>query len=1495
MQAESMEGFRLSPQQEHLWLLQQIDKSGAYRSDCAILIEGDVDINNLELALQDVVNRHEILRTYFPCLSGMTIPVQVITNGKIILETHNLSSLNPQEKEAKIEAMFQELSQLPFDFEQGSILHTSLVTLSPEKHLLFISLPAICGDSASLNNLVQEVAISYLAKLRGELSDEPLQYADFSEWQNQILEAEETEIGREYWRKQDFSAVETLKLPYESHIYEKQKFEPKLVNLIIAPELVANIKVLAQKYNTSASIFYLTCWLVLLGRLIGQSEMIVGKAVDGRKYEELKGALGLFAKYLPLHCHLEDNLQFGQILQQIHESVEYIYKWQECFTWEEISESDAKSVNLPFFPLGFDFEEEDAKYDAGNITFSIYKRYVCIERFQIKLSCRRRDDILSAEFHYDSNLFCAKDIEGLAEQFHKLVESAANNPEAAISKLEILGDRHLHQLLVEFNQTQADYPKDKCIHQLFEEQVQRTPNNIAVAFENQQLTYAELNARANQLAHYLQRVGVEPDVLVGICVERSVEMLVGILGILKAGAAYVPLDPTYPQERLSFILQDTQTSVLLTQQHLLVRSPQGDHLHNPKTICNSMEYTLTSPQPLSYKERGFPPTLVGKEVRGLGLVFDSTDYPKTICLDTDWETIACESNENPTLRTCAENLAYVIYTSGSTGKAKGVQITHKNLVHSTTARIAYYQERVTSFLLLSSFAFDSSVAGIFWTLCSGGILYLPQEGLQREVPKLIEFIAQNHISHLLSLPSLYALLLEHAKPEQLNSLRTVIVAGEACPTELVQRHYQLQSETSLFNEYGPTEGTVWSTVYHCRSQDTTTQVSIGRPIANTQIYILDSHLHPVPVGVPGELCISGEGLARGYLNQPAMTAAKFIPSPFSNETGIRLYKTGDLARYLPDGNIEFLGRIDNQVKVRGFRIELGEIEAVLNQHPGVRESVVLAREDVPGDKRLVAYAVPNRDSAPTINELRDFLKEKLPEYMVPSAFVLLKELPVGPNGKVDRRSLRAPEQVRPEGLFVAPRTPTEEILVKIWAEVLKLERLGIHDNFFDLGGHSLLTTQLLSKVRETFQVDVSLRSLLEMPTVAGLAEKIDNIGYSKPTSTFDAESEAVLDPAIQPETTGKFVTEPACILLTGATGFLGAFLLDELLQQTKADIYCLVRCQNVEEGKKKLQSSLEAYSLWNESLSSRIIPVVGNLSERLLGLKEEQFQLMARKIDVIYHNGAWVHHVYPYSVLKAANVLGTQEVLRLASQIKAKPVHFISASSVFSSFGFSGVKVVREEESLDESQLPSNGYSQSKWVAEKLVKIAGERGLPVCIYRPSRISGHSQTGVFNPNDFLYKLIIGCSQLGSAPDRDIRENIIPVDYVSKAIVHLSKQEKSLGKAFHLTNPQLLHSNMLIDQFRLLGYAIEQISYEQWRAKLLDITKGSVEHPLYPLVPFFPSSNFEDKTSNSGVLQFDCQNTLDGIAGTSIGCPPLDNQLLSTYFSYLKNQGFLDVLQ
>ncbi|BAY91147.1 MULTISPECIES: non-ribosomal peptide synthetase [unclassified Tolypothrix] len=1046
MATEIIEGFQLSPQQEHLWLLQQVNQNSAYFVKCSVLIEGNIESTKLVAALQNIVHRHEIFRTTFKYVPGMMIPVQVIANANVRLnQQYNLDSYTSKKQEAKIAEIFQEFHQQNCDFDTDSPLSVSLATLSPSKHILFIGLPALYADTKTLINIVYELSLSYTNS--EQLSAEPLQYADFSEWQNELLQSEAAEIGREYWRKQDLSHLFNLELPFEQNITELTEFKPEFFRLKINPSLKDQIAAIAQKYNTSISGFLLTCWSVLLWRLTQQQNLLIGKTFDGRKFAELEAAMGLFAKCLPLTCHLQEQSKFPEILQQISETEDELYKWQEGFSWQLMTS------NVNYYPVCFDFVENALKHTNNHISWTIQNHYACIERFKIKLSCVHSYDALFTEFHYDSQCFTAQDIQRSSEQFYTLLESVVKNPEAVISELEILSDRAKHQLIVEFNQTQADYPKNKCIHQLIEQQAQQKPNNIAVEFKNQQLTYSQLNSRANQLAHYLQQIGVKPGTLVGICVERSLDMIVGILGILKAGGAYVPLDPTYPQERLAWILENSQTPVLLTQQLLLENLP--------------------------------------------------THQAQVICLDSDWEIITSQNQENLTLQITPHHLAYIIYTSGSTGKPKGVQITHQNLVHSTTARINYYQKPVSRFLLLSSFAFDSSVAGIFWTLCCGGTLVLPQEGLQLEIPKLVKLICEHQISHLLSLPSLYALILRQAIQEQLASLQAIIVAGEVCPSELVKLHHKYLPQASLYNEYGPTEATVWSSVYLCQPQELT-KIPIGRPITNTQIYILNSQLHPVPIGVAGEIYIGGDGIALGYLNQPELTAQKFITNPFSHQPTARLYKTGDLAQYRADGNIEFLGRIDQQVKIRGYRIELGEIEAALKQHPQVQEVVVVATEENP---RLIAYIVSHQQPSPSNSEFRSFLLKKLPEYMLPSTFLMLKSLPVLPNGKVDYKALPKQVQIQLEETFVAPQTELEQMISNIWQEVLQVEKVGINHNFFDLGGHSLLMVQIHTKLRATLNRDISMVELFECPTVSTLAKYLSQ--QPQEQLAFEPDSDSV--------------------------------------------------------------------------------------------------------------------------------------------------------------------------------------------------------------------------------------------------------------------------------------------------------------------------------------------------------------------------------------------------
>ncbi len=1023
-----------------------------------------------------------------------------------------------------------------------------------------------------------------------------------------------------------------------------------------------------------------------------------------------------------------------------------------------------------------------------------------------------------------------------------------------MSDLPLLTTAEHQQILSSGNNQRICLPQ-QCIHQLFEAQVEKTPDAVAVVFEKEQLTYRELNKRANQLAHYLQTQGVKPEVLVGICLERACELVVGILGVLKAGGAYLPLDPAYPQERLTYMLEDAQVPVILTQEELVNNLP----IHNAQIIC----------------------------------------------INSDWKEITNKSRENPLNEVTPNNLAYVIYTSGSTGKSKGVMIEHHSLVNAYLAWEEAYQLHTyaTSHLQMASFSFDVFSGDLVRALCSGGKLVLCPRELLLEPDKLYQLMIQEKVDCAEFVPGVLRNLIQYLEQSQqrLDFMQLLICGSDSWYVLEYEefRKFCIQ-KTRLINSFGLTEATIDSTYFETGTTQSSIDqlVPIGQPFANSQIYILDHYLQPLPVGVTGEIYIGGAGLARGYFNRPDLTAEKFIPNLFTQKPGEYIYKTGDLGRWLPDGNIELIGRVDNQVKLRGFRIELGEIESVLGKHPIVKESVVLVREDRPKQQQLVAYVVPNSTQPINSSNLQQFLQEQLPNYMIPTAFVMLEAFPTTPNGKIDRRALPKPQLQERENTFIAARTKTEIQLTQLWSEVLGVETVGIDDNFFEIGGNSLLTTKLILKIRAAFQVNLPLRSLFESPTVASLAVILDNyhqVEYNNvlnQKNIIDWNKEIILDAKIYPDGYYQKPTiETNNILLTGATGFLGAFLLFELLQQTNAKIYCLVRATNSAAANKKLQNSLESYLIWNESFSQRIIPLIGDLSLPLLGLNEPDFQELANKIDVIYHNGAWVHHIYPYSVLKAANVLGTQEVLRLACRIKTKPVHFISTASIFSPLQGLDVTVATEADCIDDHPVNSNGYVQTKWVSEQLIKTAKSRGLPISIYRIGRVSGHSQTGVFNVNDLVYKLIIGCIQLGSVPDRDIQEDIIPVDYVSQAIIHLSKQEESLGKAFHLVNNQLLHTQTLLEVIQSFGYQIQQLSYEDWRSKLINIAGASPEHPLYPLVPFFSGDTSDKQAVKTGRIEFDCQNAIAALSNSQIICPNIDEQLISTYISYLKHHNFL----
>jgi amino acid adenylation domain-containing protein len=1032
------EGYRLAPQQKHLWSLQQ--DSQTYRSQCAILLQGDLKVGRLREALQDLVDNYEILRTTFHSEPTAQTVMQVIaadsTPGwrEVDLESHNL-----QEQEQQIAALFRQEGESGFDFEHGPLLKVCLARLASDKQLLLINLPALCADSLTLKNIVHLVGRYYSARLAGQtISEELLQYADLSEWQHELIESRATEVGALPWLKEPHVALPQIKLPFEKQLDSEAKFDPELLTRTLAADTVAAIEELARQQDVPVSVWLLACWQVLLWRLTGAPNIVVGSAFDGRNYDELEEAIGLFVRHLPIHACLKEGAQLSEIVRQVKQAVAEADELQGYFSWEEYEKKPERTNSIA---AGFEFEAEMAQQVHGDLSISSYRHYSCVERYKIKLNCLKAEKSLKLEFQYDQGLFAVTDVERISDQYAKFIESAIAQPNGEIGRLEIMSRTELHQLLVERNNTTKDYPDGKCVQELFEAQVKLTPSAVAVAYQEQEISYADLNRRANQLAHYLRSLGVGPDKLVGICLERSPEMVIGILGILKAGGAYLPLDPSYPRDRLSFIIEDAQLSVLLTEQKLA------------------------------------------------GLL--SATEARLVLTDSEQETIGLASTENPAIAGAAANLAYVIYTSGSTGRPKGVMITHQGLVNYLSwCTNAYNAAEGKGAPVHSPLGFDLTVTSLFSPLLVGRSVTLLPEGPGIEM--LGTAIRDGSDFSLIKLTPAHLDALEAYLPREEvgDKTRALIIGGEALSGETIAFWQQHAPLTRLVNEYGPTETVVGCCVYEVPPGAAIAgMVPIGTPIANTQIFLLSAALTPVPVGVTGELYIGGHGLARGYLNRPDLTAEKFIPNPFSTQNGARLYCSGDLARFRADGNIEYLERIDRQVKIRGFRIELGEIEITLEQHKAIRECVVVAREDVPGDKRLVAYVVTRAGALTSISDLQDHLSERLPDYMVPTSYVLLDALPLTANGKLDVLALPPPGEVRSElrESFVPPRDTLELQLMELWQDILKVPRIGVTESFFDVGGNSLLAVRLMAQIDRLFEQTLPLSVLFENRTIEKLA------------------------------------------------------------------------------------------------------------------------------------------------------------------------------------------------------------------------------------------------------------------------------------------------------------------------------------------------------------------------------------------------------------------------
>ncbi|MFL6124429.1 amino acid adenylation domain-containing protein [Actinophytocola sp.] len=1818
----------LSFAQQRLWFLDQlVPDNPFYNTPFVVRLRGELDVAVLGRALTEVVARHESLRTTFESVDGT--PRQVVhAAGPVPVELVDVSTARDStdrdstdtDPEAAARILVADEIARPFDLSSGPLLRVTVLRLGAADHVLCLVMHHIVSDGWSMGVFMSELNALYRAFLADEpspLPELPVQYADFAVWQREWLAGERLRGQVDYWRDRLAGLPPSLDLPADRPRPAAPTYAARSVGIEVPADVVTRLRAVSREQGATLFMTLLAAFQLLLSRYTGSTDIAVGSPIAGRVRPELEGLIGFFVNTLVLRTDVSDGPSFVELLGRVRETALGAYANQDL-PFEQLVAELAPVRDLSHNPLvQVMFQLMNAPQERMGLAGTRGERFGAGgETIRVDLECNlvEHGDALIGHVLYSVDLFDASTVQRLVDHFLRVLAAVAADPAAPINRIDLLGERERVAVLETWNDAAAVDVPEQTLPRMFERQVERTPDALAVRFGHTRLTYAELNARANRLARLLIAKGAGPDRSVALVLPRGADAVVAMVAVQKAGACYVPIDPKHPAERIAYLLDDARPVCVL----------------------------VSSPVELS--EVAVPVLPVGS--LDLGDVTDVTDV-------TDAERTRSLAPADP---------VYVIYTSGSTGNPKGVVVPHRAL----TALVADQARRFdvsggTRMLQFASLSFDAAAWEINLALSCGATLAVPTEDEREPGRPLAGFLRSAAVNMVTLPPSVVAAFPADTRlPDDL----VLIVAGEACPPELVDRWAPAHR---MINAYGPTEATVCVTM----SDPLVPGVKppIGRPLANVRAYVLDDALRPVPVGVAGELYVTGATVARGYLGRPRLTAERYVADPFG-PAGSRLYRTGDLVRWTADGQLEFLGRVDDQVKVRGFRVEPGEVEVALRGHGKVRDAVVVARGDalvgyvvpepavlagaastaaqldewrvvfdeaqqpagepddfdtagwkssytgepVPADQmrewvgnavdqvlvhrprrvleigcgtglltwrvapevesyvgtdfasvalgnlerglrargvrnvellhraaddftgfepgsfdvvvlnsvvqyfpdadylmrvlrgavslvapggvlvvgdvrnaallhahhagveaarggvgtdfaRRVARAashenellvhpgvfvalaeeipdiahvevsplrgrfpnemvkfrytavlhvdargepgrpepvavdrwhdwadeglsarwlrdrlangagfsvlgvpnarvaaevrraggsatgagdavdpddvlewaaahghtavtswaagrpdgsfdvafVPGTGERPRVRfparavtpaagvndpsrgrairevqrtlapDLREHLGGVLPGHLVPSAFVVLDELPLTVSGKVDRRALPTPETVSDRD-FLAPRNPIEETLAGIWREVLGTDRVGIRDDFFDLGGHSLLATRLIARIQDRLSVKLPVQVLFERPTVAALAAAIE--GAYQP-DTVDMAAEAVLPTDITAEhAEPPSPAEPRTILLTGATGFLGAFLLRELLDTTGAEVRCLVRADGEAAATARIRGNLETYGLWDESTADRVVAVPGDLAAPRLGLSAAAFARHSREVDVIYHNGAEVNAVAAYSTLKPANVLGTQEVLRLAGTTRVKPVHYVSTTGVLLAVD-GNPPVLPEERWVVPGSLAANGYTATKWVAEELVRAAHGRGIPVAIYRPSRISGAATTGACSTSDGFWQLVRAMLVLGTAPELgpDATVDLVPVDHVAGALAHLAARGIPDGRAHHLTNPVPVPFDDIVRQLRAAGHPLRPVSLAEWVAQVEDRSARDGDLLAAALVTaILPGLRAV------GGLRFDQANTENGLAGTTIRCPRADRVLLGTYLGYFTATGF-----
>jgi myxalamid-type nonribosomal peptide synthetase MxaA len=1430
----------LSCAQERLWFLDQLGLArSAYNMPLALRLDGALDVPALERSLTGLVERHESLRTRFGVERG--VPHQVIDPpGPFKLELLDLSGATDAERDSLLRDCMKREQLYRFDLLNGPLVRAVLVTVQPAEHLLLLTMHHIVSDGWSLGILQRELQALYCAfsqRQPAALAPLGLRYVEWAMLQREQL-AEVARTHLTYWKERLRGAPSQLELPTDHARPVVESFKGGEVRFGLSPLLSSALRDLARREGVTLFMLSLAAYQLLLFRLSAQQDIVVGVPVAGRSDSSAHGTVGCFLNTVVFRTRLAGNPTFRELLARVKETSLDAYAHQELpfevLVKELRPDRDLGRQHIFQVMLAVQGHPEQRSQTPG-LTWT----WIDVERvsahFDLTLYVYDAPSELSGRFEYAADLFDRPTIERMAAHLRVLLAAVVADPDAHIDDVPIMSAAERERIVRGFNETTTPYPADRLVHELFEERVASAPHSLAVLCDGQALDYAALNAMANRLARHLRELGVGVGEYVPIVMPRSLQMLVAQIAVLKCGAAYVPMDPTLPAERLAFCIRDCAARYVVTI--------QGAQAAVADPVVQWVDCSSVAPH--------------------------LDDYPV----------------DNLDVQVERPHPAYVMYTSGSTGIPKGVVVPHHAIGRLVINPNYIEIEPQDRFCYASNPAFDAATFEVWGALLNGASVVIVPPEVVLEAPRFAELLRQSGVTVLwLTI----GLLAQYSRPlaPVFPRLRYLLTGGDVVDAGLAAKILQQAPPRHFICAYGPTECTTFSTAHLIEGIDEAAKsVPIGRPISNTQVYILDTSLQPVPIGVAGEIYIGGPGVALGYLNRPDLTAQRFIPDPFSVHCAARLYRTGDLARWRADGTVEFLGRNDQQVKIRGFRVELGEVEATLARHAQVHEVVVVARQGGPAGKLLVAYVTKHGEHAPAPEELRMYLESSLPEYMVPTAFVVLERFPLTVNGKVDRRALPAPgADAFTHQQYEAPRGEVEERLAQIWRALLPVQRIGRRDDFFGLGGHSLLVLQALFKINQSFGCKLAVADLYRSPTLHELADRIR--GSVVADELIDLAREAALDHAILARAEPVHVPARA-VLLTGSTGFVGRFLLWQLLKETQATIYCLVRASSAHQAMRRLRATLIAWDLWRDELAPRIVAIPGDLRQPRLGIDQFDYQMLTRTIDTIFHCATSMNHLESYLAAKAANVESARELLRFATAHKAKSVNYVSTLSVFRSRQTGSGRVVDERTPIEREQHPvSSGYAGSKWVAEKIFMTAGERGIPCNIFRLGLVWADAEQGRYDELQREYRIIKSCLLSGfGIKDYRCAAAPTPVDYVAQAMVLLGNRHMQGSGIFHLCAPAQLIDGVFERCNEFVGTSLELLSHYEWICEMKRLHEHGTSLPVVPLIEYAFSMSEQSFIEHQRRMQehrarVDSSRTQVELEQLGIVAPIVDDMLLRT---------------